>query len=310
MFQVGIEIRQKEFDPGERQAALEVLDNPLLFPMGDISGIQRLFNRAPGSLETRNRKETHGQNHDVRAGIKRTLRGRVERAHGLDTVSKKLDPQGVPGERREEIDYPPPDADFALFLNQRNPPVAPLQAVINEVGQRQFTPNAQPEGGGNEFFLGQEPLQQGRCRGDENGRTDREQVVQPLNLGGDDLAVGRQAVGHRHVPGRVVAHPRGKVRPDKKAQVRGKGLGLLIRRQHTQRGLRSMLQMTSDEKRAGRPLEAGQADDVGSRRGGTEPSRCLKGNRKRSSVRQTHIHGRRVSGWPVARRRQCRTGES
>ena len=145
------------------------------------------------------------------------------------------------GEWRKEINNPPTDTDFAFFLNQRDPPVAPLQAVINERGQREFVTGAQPEGGGDELFLGQEPLQQGLGRGDEDGRGDRERVVQPLNLRGDDLAVGRQAVGHRHVPGRVVANPRGKVLPDKEAQVGGEGLGLLIRRQHTQRWLRRVL---------------------------------------------------------------------
>ena len=260
--------------------------------MEDVSCLQGFFNRAPGGLETRNRKEAHGYNHALLAGIERTLRGRVERAHGLDAVSQKLDPQWLPGERREEIDNPPPDADFALFLNQRDPPIAPLQAVIDKGGQRQFIAGTQPEGSGDELFLGQEPLQQGLGRGDENGRGDRERIVQPLNLRGDDLAVGRQAVGHRHVPGRVVTDPRGEVLSDKEAQVRGEGLGLLIRRQHAQRWLRRVLQVTGYEKRSGRALEAGQADDVGSGRGGTEPRRCLKGNRKRSSVRETHIHGR------------------
>ena len=147
----------------------------------------------------------------------------------------------MPGERRKKIDNPPADADFAFFFNQRDPPVAPLQAVVDEGGQREFIAGPQPEGCGDKFFLGEEPLEQGLSRGDENGRSDRERIVQPLNLRGDDLTVGRQAVGHRHVPGRVVADPRGEGLPDKEAQVGGEGLGLFIRRQHTQGGLRSVL---------------------------------------------------------------------
>ena len=63
--QFGIHPRQKGFDAGEQQPAFHILDEALLFPVGELAGRQRGFNRPFGGLQTRHRKKTHRQQHGL-----------------------------------------------------------------------------------------------------------------------------------------------------------------------------------------------------------------------------------------------------
>ena len=320
LLQRGVQIGQQEFDTRKRQPALHVLHEALPFAVGHLAGVQGFLDRAPRGLQAGNGEEPHGQHHQfVHVGL-RALRGRLERPHGLDRVAQKLDAHRPVGQRRKQIDDAAAHADLALFLHQRHAAIPPLHTVLDQFGERKVVADPQPQGRGDELFLGQHALQQGLGRGHQHRSADRQQVVQSLDLGGDGLAAGRHALGRGHVPRRIVADARGERGIRERAQVVGERLGVRVRGQDAQAGPRAVRQRVGHEQRLGCALEPGHAQyapiRVGSGGAGQKADRGVarRGQRSRGHGGRICVHSRsrgtrvvgRLSPRPAPPRRRGR----